>query len=284
MNLALKEGALGKLTGWLPVLLRVVAVVWAAWVLAGLVWLAAGHDRAALPAMSQAASPQALQAPRIDTSRLASLDLFGPAVVANAPDAGSNAPDTTLQLKLNGVFVSADPDLSSAIVSESSTPAGKLYRVNDSLPGGASLEAVYEDRILLKRGAGASEVLRFVKTSLLSGGAPPPSAMTPPALNMGDIRGMLDQAAMALGSNPGGYLQSLGLVQTGNGYIVGPNAPPDMVRSSGLKPGDRIVSVNGQPLGDVNRDRFLLLETKKRGQARIEIQRGAQTLTIDQKF
>lgn len=282
MNLAL-EGEVGeRINRWIPVLIKVLAVAWAAWVLAGLAWLASGHDRSALPPVAAQAMPARPQVV-VDTSRLASLDFFGQAKVADS-GAGANAPDTTLQLKLNGVFVSGDPKDSSAIVSEAAQPAGKLYRINDSLPGGPTLAAVYEDRIMLKRGDGSTEALRFEKTSLLSGGAPPPPV--PPVDTNGppNVRNMLDQAAASLAQSPDAYLQEMGLVRTGRGYEVSPNASDKMLKASGLQAGDKIVSINGQALGNLPRDRELLLDLKTRGSARIEIQRGNQTLTIDQKF
>lgn len=281
MNLALEGGAWRKINRWAPVLVKGLAVVWGAWALAGLAWLASGHDRSPLPAMP--ARAEVRTQPRVDTSRLASLDLFGKAQAAAAGQA-ANAPDTTLQLKLNGVFVSGDADRSSAIVSESSQPNGKLYRVNDSLPGGATLAAVYPDRILLKRGEGSTEVLRFEKTSLLGGEPKPPAPPTAMPEGSNNVRGFLDHAAVALEQQPEAFLNEMGLIRSGRGYEIGPNAPEKITKSVGLRPGDRIVSVNGQPLGNLPNDRALLQQVKERGSARIEIQRGSQTLTIDQKF
>lgn len=283
MNLALEGAAWERVNRWAPVLIKLLAVAWAAWALAGLAWLVTGHDRTPLPAPAQAQSQARTQA-AVDTARLASLDFFGPAK-GGAAAPGTNAPDTTLQLKLNGVFVSGDSKESSAIVSEPSQPTGKLYRINDSLPGGATLAAVYEDRILIKRGGASTEVLRFEKTSLLTGNPPPPPPPAPTdASGPQNVRNMLDQAAMQLGQSPDAYLQEMGLVRSRRGYEVSPSAPERILKASGLQPGDKIVSINGQALGDVQRDRDVLLQMKNQGSARIEIQRGNQTLTIDQKF
>ncbi len=293
MNLAFNGGLGGKAWSRLPTLLKLAAVAWMAWIVAGLAWLGLGFDRAPLPAPVRASTVVA--APTVDTGRLAGMDLFGVAQLPGATDQAANSPDTTLQLRLNGVFVNRRAELSSAIVSESQQPLGKVYRINDALPGGATLEAVFEDRILLKRGDGTTEILRFPKTSLLSGGQSPSPDAGQAQLGGGrhglnaiggrpNVRDMLEQAAAQLASSPDAYLQQMGLIRSSRGYEVGPNAPAQLVKQSGLRPGDRIVSVNGQTLGDVNRDRLLLQELKNRGQARIEVQRGAQTLTINQNF
>jgi general secretion pathway protein C len=271
---------MGRLNRWGPLLVKVAAVAWAAWVFAGLLWLLSGHNRTPLPAPAARAAAQAR--PAIDTAALASLDVFG-AAKATGGGPAANAPDTTLQLKLNGVFVSGDPKQSGAIVSEASQPTGgKLYQVDDSLPGGATLAAVYEDRILIRRSDDGSETLRFEKPSTGSVVPPPGVAGQPPAPP--NVRAMLDQASNAMAQSPDAYLQSIGLVRTRRGYEVSANAPDNILQSAGLKPGDRVVSINGQALGDPLRDRALLTEVKNRGSARVEVQRGDQTLTIEQKF
>jgi len=265
---------------------RVLAVLWMAWVLAGLAWLLSGHDDAALSALPEA--PVKRAAPAIDTLRLPALNLFGQAPVATGAQA--NAPDTSLQLRLAGVFVSVDPEGSSAIVAEPNAQSGKLYRVNESLPGGATLEAVFEDRILIRRGTGNSEVLRFEKTDLL-GGQPSASALhtlgTAPVLTQTatpDVRNMLSNAADALTKSPTAFLQEMGLRTGGRGYEVSSDTPEQIRQAVGLQPGDRLLSVNGRQLGDPQVDRQLLDELKNGGTARVEIQRGGQIVTVERKF
>ncbi len=265
-------------------LLRLLAVAWACWVLAGLVWLLGGHDGARLPALPAAVARPA--APLADPARLASLNLFGQAPVLPVSDAAANAPDTSLQLRLAGVFVSADPDRSSAIVAERNSQAGKVYRVNDSLPGGATLEAVFEDRILIRRGP-ATEILRFEKTGLLAGSAPagaggmlPPTATGTPL----NARDLLGNALTAMSRSPEAFVQEMGLRRGGNGYEVTDATPEELRRGAGLQPGDRLLSVNGRRLGDPQNDRLTLEELQKAGNARVEVQRGGQIVTIERKF
>lgn len=272
-------GAAGKVV-------RALAVLWMAWVLAGLAWLLSGHDDAALSALP--AAPVKRAAPAIDTLRLPALNLFGQAPVADG--AQTSAPDTSLQLRLAGVFVSADPESSSAIVAEPSAQAGKLYRVNDSLPGGATLEAVFEDRILIRRGTGNSEILRFEKTDLLGGqpsAAIPLSSGTAVGLTQTatpDVRNLLSDAAAAMAKSPAGFLQEMGLRASGRGYEVSSDTPEQMRQSVGLQPGDKLLSVNGRQLGNPQVDRQLLEELKNGGTARVEIQRGGQIVTVERKF
>lgn len=95
-------------------------------------------------------------AERVD---IASLSLFGE-VASEAPAPRVvDAPETKLNLELQGVFTADDPDDSTAIVAERNK-TGELFRIGDRLPGNAVLEAVNNDHILIKRG-GRVEKLMF---------------------------------------------------------------------------------------------------------------------------
>lgn len=110
--------------------------------------------------VSRTAEPK----PRID---IAGLNLFG--VVAEAPAAAPvvvDAPETRLNLELQGIFTSDDADLSTAIVAQKGK-AGELFGIGDRLPGNAILEAVHEDHILIKRG-GRVEKLTFEDAAIRS--------------------------------------------------------------------------------------------------------------------
>lgn len=270
----------------------VLAVAWMAWVVAGVAWLASGHDAAPLPASAEAGAVEQHPAPQVvDPTRLAALGLFGQGPVSTTGAAVSDAPDTSLQLRLTGVFVSVDPKRSSAIVAEQNAPAGKLYRVNESLPSGATLESVYEDRILIRRGTGNPEVLRFEKTGLLSG-PPPASALSPrlsgPAVSLSPsgpgIRGLLNDAADAMARSPGSFLREMGLRISDRGYEVGNDMPEEIRQAVGLQPGDKLMSINGQSLGNPRQDREVLESLKNGGTARVEVQRGGQIVTVERKF
>lgn len=257
--------------------LRVAATAWIAWVLAGLAWLASGHNDSALVPLP--ARPH--RAAAIDTGRLATLNLFGQAPSAPASGAAANAPDTSLQLRLAGVFVSTDPAHSSAIVAERTGTEAKLYRINETLPGGATLDAVYDDRILIKRGAGASEILRFEKTGGLSGGKPGTPA---PNAGVPGPRQLLATAVDALNAAPDQFVQQMGLKRNGPGYEISADTPENLRTAIGLQPGDRLVSINGTLLGDPRKDRETLMTLQNGGTARVVIQRGNQTLTLERKF
>lgn len=268
-------------------LLRVVATVWIAWTLAGLLWLASGHNSADLPPPPRQAQRTT---PAVDVRQLAALNLFGiPPASAVATDAARNAPDTTLQLRLTGVFVGVSPEESSAIVAERNNPnaPAKVYRINDSLPGGAVLLEVHDDRILLRRGAN-NEVLRFERAGLLDGsgaaGAGAPDQDEAAAATGAEIRSMLGNAIQALTVAPEAFIQQMGLKAGPMGYEITEDTPQDLRAAVGLQPGDRILSINGRRLGNPGQDREVLAGLRNSGSARVEVQRGGQIVTIERNF
>ena len=78
-----------------------------------------------------------------------------------------DAPKTTLNLELQGIFTADNAAESTAIVAERGKD-GELYRIGDRLPGNATLEAVLNDHILIKRGS-RTEKLPFADSLIGAG-------------------------------------------------------------------------------------------------------------------
>ena len=71
---------------------------------------------------------------------------------------------------------------------------------------------------------------------------------------------------------------------TGEGYEVTSKTPAALRNTLGLQPGDRILSLNGQNVGQGQNDAQLLEQAKQAGQVKLEIKRGDQVMTIQQNF
>jgi general secretion pathway protein C len=96
---------------------------------------------------------------------IAAVPLFGTAG-ANDPAVTQNLPTTNLQLTLRGAVVESDAAKSSAVIEEPGKPA-QSYRIGETLPGGATLDAVFADHVVLKRN-GELETLNFPATDTLN--------------------------------------------------------------------------------------------------------------------
>ncbi|MDY7026486.1 MAG: PDZ domain-containing protein, partial [Pseudomonadota bacterium] len=64
------------------------------------------------------------------------------------------------------------------------------------------------------------------------------------------------------------------------GYEVSTVVPAEIAQSYGLQPGDRIISVNGKPVGNPSEDVQIIQEIKTSKEATVQIQRGNQLTTV----
>ena len=258
-------------------------------------------------------------------AEIAALNLFG--VLAQETETETvkrmvDAPETRLQLELQGVFLADDAELSSVIVAERNRE-GKLYKVGDRLPGNAVLVEVFGDRIVLRR-AGQLETLKFFdaapggafvagrsdaaagsQRSAARGRSSGPNASLPLSSNTGrssrnaqgpavganrastqsgpadtqtSMRARLQDLSERLNVDPTGTLAEYGVqpVSEGGsgGYRLGGEIPSSTLAQVGLRPGDVVLSVNGQSVGNIQQDRAQIDSIMDAGSARLEIQRG----------
>jgi general secretion pathway protein C len=96
---------------------------------------------------------------------IATLRLFGDATKKSetAPPPEKNLPKTNLRLTLTGVSAGSGDKAASALI-EGPDKSTLLYKVGDSVPGNATLNNIYDDRVVLKR-SGRLENLYFPKVS-----------------------------------------------------------------------------------------------------------------------
>lgn len=250
----------------------------------------------------------------LDVAEIAALHLFGEASDTPAESLAGNytAPETRLQLELLGVFQSEAGDTSAAIVAERNKP-GILYQVGDKMPGNAVLTEVFVDRIVLRRGS-VYETLRFSEESALlasnEAASPEDSRVqnasfgqrqplgTPTTgrdarngtatTSRGSIREFVTGYRQQLQEDPDKALASIGLTPVAagqsKGYKLGNLANSPQLRSTGLQPNDVILSVNGQPVGDVQQDQMQLDNVLSQGTARLEVQRGQRRFYVTAKL
>ncbi|MFP5382966.1 MAG: type II secretion system protein N [Gammaproteobacteria bacterium] len=298
----LKSTAVAGWRGALVVAAGVVLVALTGWTLARFVWLVVeGPQR---PVVQSSQSVPGVSRPVYTPEMARNWRLFGDAAaVPTQTDQAADAPDTRLSLQLLGTFSTRDEKRAGAVIAERGRD-GELYRVGAAVPGGATLEKVESDRVLLRR-RGQLETLRFEVLAVASAGtgdAAVPAASDGDGADMATgFRRLRDRMSQPQGqpasggadlvnrlqedirTNPEGVLEELGLkaAGSGSGYMVGSGTNAEAMRGMGLRPGDVILSVNGSPLGDVASDSQLVDQVKASGEARVEIRRGSQTFTVN---
>ena len=204
------------------------------------------------------------------TIRFSEMTLFGRADRGTEGSvsrvARETAPETGLTLTLHGVFLATRGGRSSAILS-GRDDAAERYAVGDELPGGAELVAVERNRILLRRN-GEVESLSFDDDGLTLGGVAASGERSE------DTRAEVERAMEALEEDPEEAIAEAGFRpnKDGPGYVY--DGTNEQLSAMNLQPGDVIISVNGQQLGDIEADRANLEQWMNSDRLDLEIERG----------
>jgi general secretion pathway protein C len=236
----------------------------------------AGADRAPSPGVIAAASR--VQRAPVDIAAITNTHLFGVAPTpAGAGDA--SAPQTNMPLVLTGVIAANDPRDGLAILGPSVT-ATKVYAVGDNIPGGARLHGVLSDHVLLERD-GRIEALALPH-QLAGSSAPPPSISAAPT------QPALERMRELVSRNPGivGDIMRPEPVFAGGkqqGFRVYPGRDPEVFLQLGLRPGDLVTAIDGQPLNDPSRAEEILRTLGSSSEAHVTVLRNGQQqdLTLD---
>ncbi|MEY2864018.1 MAG: hypothetical protein RLY58_1725 [Pseudomonadota bacterium] len=270
--------ALRRIDAVAPWVLGVI-VVWLCWQLAAIFWLIAAPPQPPVSRSVTVGSGGQTTAPNIT-----GFSLFKEDRPVLSPDAAM-APTVAVPMHLEGVFVAQPMSRAAAVIRVNNQ--SRHYRVGQMIEESQmTLVGVRWDHIMLQRADGSQARLRFNEDSVSGVGAPPvmsqPTAAVPSQAQQ--IDSMLSDAAHQLTANPAAYLAQMGLNSSNKGYEITANVPANMRARLGLRPGDRIISLNGQTLGQPTNDARLLDQVKQQRRAQIEVQRGEQTMTIQQSF
>ncbi|MFP6796518.1 MAG: type II secretion system protein N [Pseudomonadales bacterium] len=260
----------------------------------------------------------------VSIDHVTSLNLFGDASQAQSNSAVTVTEalaETRLNLELIGVFAASagDPEDSAALISEK-RGAAKLFRINERVPGNATLVEVFADRVVLER-SGKRELLRFPTTksnftpqgvsaqtnndpalsrsltasdgSRIAGASSNATRVERAETDRGATTGRNAQQSVRqviasyqgrLENDAEGTLAELGIkpisTEAARGYRLGSLASHPALRQTGLQPGDILLSVNNRAIGNVAEDRLEFENVLAQGSARLEIKRGSRNFFI----
>lgn len=197
---------------------------------------------------------------------------------------------SNLAMKLEGVLLANPSYLSSAVIRIDNH--ADRYRVGEQIAeSNYTLAEVYWDRAIVKTTSGQTQELKFGEesstaslssASLAEGADNQDNNAVAPLQNSNQqaISGAIEQ----IQQDREQYLNRMGVSAGEGGFEISERTPPALRARLGLKAGDKIVSVNGQAITAGTNEAQLLEQIRKTGQAKIEIQRGDQTMTIQQNF
>ncbi|NHB59163.1 PDZ domain-containing protein [Acinetobacter sp. 194] len=200
-----------------------------------------------------------------------------------------------LNFQLQGVVIGVPRTLSSAVIKVNDVP--DRYVIGDKIEGSAyELSEVYWDHIVLTSSSGAIKEIKFQGIENLDqpitldqnkGSASPVNPNAPAGqVNQNQNnsnQNILGNAINQIEENREQYLKNMGVNATnGQGYEVSDQTPAALRNKLGLRAGDRILSLNGQTVGQGQTEAQLLEQVKKEGKVKIEVKRGDQVMTFQQ--
>lgn len=271
----------------LPAWVSLIIVVLIGWQLAKIFWLLmpsdSGDAAVALP-VPPGQSARASSG-NTDVQRIADASLFGKA----DPDEGPAVVEDTLgpvdetslrQLTLLGTHASTDEELAVAFIDGTNEP-DPIFHIGDPVASGASLHAVYPDRVILnERGALTSLSLprEFAESAppVRRSSATNRASATPG--NQGSIQQVVTQNVSKLSEviRPTPYF----VAGQQQGYRVYPGRDRQQFANLGLRPGDLIKEIDGQALTDPQQAMNIFRSLGNASQVSVTVERNGQPQTL----
>ncbi|ANO51187.1 type II secretion system protein GspC [Woeseia oceani] len=283
------ERLLAMVSRELPRWLTLVLIIVFGWQLARLTWLLVPAPAAGDPitAPATAAVNSARSAQSADVQLIAASHLFGEANAEQAPvqqvetQPVEDLAETNLSLILKGTIAAADSANSIAIIADNRNDE-KIYSIRDTVAPGATLHAVYTDRVVLSR-SGALEVLKLPKEfpestprSRRNVSAVNRAAVTEDASD--SIQNIVAQNVTKLADviRPTPYFVN-GQQQ---GYRVYPGRDRRQFAALGLRPGDLIKDIDGAALTDPQQAMQIFQNLGTAEQVSVTVERNGQPQTL----
>lgn len=266
----------------LPPWVSLLLVVAIGWQLAGIIWglvpgSAPGDAVPDLPYPGTPAAPAAA-----DVEAIAAAHLFGEASAeAEAefqpvPSETENLPDTKIgSLSLKGTIAATPAEDAVAIIANARNEE-KVYTIGQAVTSGATLHAVYGDRVVLNE-AGVLTNLKLPKefsessSSLVRRNAP---RAAPAATEQPSIQSVVANNVSKLADviRPTPYFVN-GQQQ---GYRVYPGRNRQQFAALGLRPGDLIKDIDGQALTDPSQAMKIFQSLDSADQVSVTVERNGQ--------
>ena len=232
---------------------------------------------------------QAMPAAEPDIAAILAFPAFGS---PQSPEAVARAGQDGLPgLTLLGVTLATDASASKAIIAGGAA-LSMSYRIGAEILPGTVLRQVQRRHVLLDTG-GQVHRLDFAGSGVAQSSSAPDRAAAG-AVDLANLIPMaeigqspvtaagpdpVDRLRIELHQDARGLLDRLGLRATKRGYVIGA-APAALLARAGLLAGDLVARVNGKPVGNIDTDQRSFDEVVASGQARVEVIRGEQTLTM----
>lgn len=269
-----------------PKLATTVLTAIALWLIAGAVWLWLPHPALPIATITLQQTATSSNGPSVNVNELIKRQLFGKANAVEQPkpqQATSDAPETRLNLKLSGIILSDTPEMSRALIADSSSKQ-KAYAIGDTIAGSsAELHEIHADHVVLER-AGRYETLRLQKTKATSrttSTSKSSSASSTQGSVVTELKSVREQI-LKDPSKAGDFIRVRPVYSKGQlkGYRIYPGKDRALFRQVGLRSGDLVTSINGQSLNDPQKAFTMLSTLSSASSISLELQRRGRTENV----
>lgn len=267
------------------------------------VWLAVqiAWRFSAAPNIAVELEPTALQRSSAQALPIGRWHLFGRELQPLELQPAEPTRETELRLTLKGSFSDPSTDRGFAIIA-GADDREQVYRVGDELPGGARLERIQRDRVVLRR-EGVLETLSLPELRATPPAHSAPAAARPGVLTQAPLGGGRLGGIGAPGTlgtqewqavreqhvrDPAALAREVSIVphvdgRTGRlaGVRLNPHADATLLQQAGLRSTDVITAVNGIPVDDLARGRELLQQLERAERLRLTLLRDGSEQTLD---
>ena len=279
--------AIAAANRYLPALASLLLVVLIGWQIATIIWALVPGNAAGVAVPLPASLPISgtLSNSRSDVIAIAESHLFGvaatgPSDVIAVIEPDADLADTRLvNLVLKGTVASQQAEFSVALIADGSNEQ-KVYAIGDAIGSGASLHAIYADRVVLNdKGLLTNLKLprEFVTTQ--AGNVRRATTRTRQvSRNSQSIQAVVSQNLTRLSDviRPTPYLVN----GQPAGYRVYPGRDRKQFAALGLRPGDLIKDINGQSLTDPKQAMAIFQSLGTTDQVTVTIERNGRPQTI----
>lgn len=283
-----------KLASTLPGILNIGLAIGIGWVCAQLLWLAIDRSEEHwLPRPTPEFQGQSSVSTAEDIKKLAAANLFGKIQTTSKPKPKSKPralPATSLNLKLVGVLAFGESDRSRALIrSGNQTP--EPYGLKAEVPGGATVNEILPDRVVLDRN-GRYETLMLEKSTPSSSGSNSRVATynrsgRSSGFNSSSGSGNTDLGAIReeilLDPSKASQYVRVQPARSGNqlrGYRVYPGRNRAAFKNVGLRAGDLVTAVNGVQLNDPAKSLQLLGDLSQANSVSLTVERGGKPRNV----
>lgn len=271
----------------LPPWISLLLVIAIGWQIANIVWTLVPGTSAGDAVQAPVTMPVATSGGgmRADVQSIADNHVFGEADAEAAPVvipvADDNLSDTRLtNLVLKGTIASAIPEFSVAVIADG-TSEQRVYAIGDSVGSGATLHAVYSDRVVLNENGALTNLRLPVDFPQASSASVRRSTVTTRQTTR-DTNSLQDVVTENLTQisdiiRPTQYRGADGELA---GFRVYPGRNRQKFAALGLRPGDLIKDINGQPLNDPTQAMQVFQSLGEAEQVSVTIERNGQEQSL----